>query len=152
MKIRRGGARRASALLIAFVSFWGAEARAEGYTADPLYAAAKLRHYCKACHAVGTMKFITTEDDRELWASLFTERAPRTGKLWAEGIVEVLAWPSDAPPPFDSVMDPPSNRDWMPKGQKRLELAAERDGTTVVRRSIVDALRAELDKTAKSND
>lgn len=109
--------------------------------ADPLFAAAKLREYCKACHAVGTMKFIQSDDDRVLWDGLFADRAPRSGKIWADAIAEVLAWPSDAAPPFDTTMDPPSNRDWMPKGAKRLDLAADTFGGIASRRLILQAIR-----------
>jgi hypothetical protein len=110
--------------------------------ADPLAAAAKLREYCRACHAVGTMKFIQSDDDRVLWDSLFVNTAPHTGKTWAQGIVEVLSWPSDTPPPFDRVMDPPTNRDWMPRGAKRLDLAADVLDGTPVRKMILDAIKA----------
>lgn len=112
--------------------------------ADPLFAAAKLREYCKACHAVGTMKFIQSDDDREFWNALFVERSPRSGKVWAVAISEVLGWPTDVAPPYDRVMDPPSNRDWMPKGAKRLDLAADSEGGTPVRRLILQAITEHL--------
>lgn len=104
--------------------------------ADVAFTVGKLRTYCKACHAIGELRFIHSEDDAEVWNHLFTARAPNSGKLWADGIVEVLSWPSDEPPPFDQLMDPPE-RDWMPRGSKRLHLAADSEGA---RRRIIESL------------
>lgn len=111
---------------------------------DPLLAAAKLRQYCKACHAVGALKFIQSDDDREMWNSLFANRAPKSGKVWAQGIAEVLQWPAETAPPFDQIMDPSGNRDWMPKGAKRLDFATDFIGATSVRRLILQALTEHL--------
>ena len=110
--------------------------------ADSLFAASKLRFYCKACHAIGDLKFIRSDDDAQLWAFLFREKSPHSGKIWADAIAEVLNWPSDVAPPFDPLMDPTHQRDWMPRGSKRLDLAADLDGGASVRREILSALKA----------
>jgi hypothetical protein len=107
--------------------------------ADVAFTVGKLRAYCKACHAIGELRFIHGEDDGEVWNYLFTGRAPNSGKLWADGIVEVLSWPSDKPPPFDQLMAPP-DRDWMPRGSKRLHLAADAENGVPVRRLLIEAL------------
>ena len=82
----------------------------------------KLRTHCQACHAIGNLRFIYSSDNAVVWNDLFSKRAPGTNKLWAEGIIEVLSWPTDQAPPHDQMMDPP-RRDWMPKGAKRNDLA-----------------------------
>lgn len=95
-----------------------------GAAADIPWSVGKLRSYCAACHALGELRFIRSDDDREVWKYLFENRAPHSGKLWADGIREVLDWPTDKAPPFDQMLHAP-DRDWMPKGQKRLRLASD---------------------------
>jgi hypothetical protein len=109
---------------------------------------AKLRTHCQACHAVGSLRFIYSDDNQTVWNELFTRRAPGTGKLWAEGIVEVLSWPSDTPPAHDQPMDPP-NRDWMPKGAKRADLAGDRLENQPARRVIIERLGDELESRSR---
>jgi len=88
--------------------------------------AARLRTFCRACHGVGALRFIRGDDDQVLWRDLFDESAaPGPGGPWAQRIIRVLSWPSDAPPPFNEPLDPP-DRDWMPRGAKRLSLASDR--------------------------
>jgi hypothetical protein len=141
--IRRTGLRLfASAGLAVLMWSSGAASAASEPGAADLVAAAKLRAYCKACHAVGELRFIQSDDDAALWTSLFTERSTRSGTVWAAAISAVLSWPSDAPPPFDPIMDPSANRDWMPRGAKRLDFAADTVDGTPVRRLILERLSA----------
>ena len=89
---------------------------------DTTFTADCLRTYCQACHGLGEMRFIHGDDDETLWSFLLNNRAPRSGKLWIDGIIEVLDWPDGQMPPFDRLLEPPS-RDWMPKGIKRVEMS-----------------------------
>lgn len=93
-------------------------------TAEQALAVQKLRTHCKACHALGELRFLPSEDDSVTWDFVLHERSPRSGKLWVEAIREVLDWPTDDPPPFDQLMAPP-DRDWMPKGYKRIVFARD---------------------------
>ena len=112
-----------------------------GQAADVTFTVRKLRTYCAACHALGELRFIRSEDDREVWDFLFHNRAPNSKKLWAEGISEVLGWPTEAPPAFNQMMKPP-DLDWMPKGKKRLTLASDLDGGVSTRRRILEDLKS----------
>ena len=123
---------------------WQGPARAADDDAGPAFVAAKLRTHCAACHAVGRMRFIWSDDDLEVWNYILANRAPISGKLWGNAIIEVLSWPTDNAPPFDQLMDPSGNRDWMPKGVKRLDLAADRDNGRQVRHMIIETLHAAL--------
>jgi hypothetical protein len=113
------------------------------FDADAKVAIQKMRTYCGACHAVGDLRFIRSDDDAEVWAYLFANRAPNSRKIWAQNIVEVLSWPRDVPPPFDQPMDPGNNRDWMPKGAKRLTFAEDQVGGEATRQLILRKLRAQ---------
>lgn len=99
----------------------------------------RLRTHCQACHAVGNLRFIYSADDTVVWRDLFTRRAPGTNKIWAEGIIEVLSWPTDRAPPYDQMMDP-SGRDWMPKGAKRNDLANDRMDGRSARQVMIEQL------------
>lgn len=101
------------------------------------FAMIKLRTHCTACHGVGDLRFIYSDDDKEFWDYIHTQKAPRSKKLWSEAIREVLTWPSDAPPDFDKPLDPTTGRDWMPKGFKRLELAEDHVGDLSARQFIL---------------
>lgn len=90
---------------------------------DKVTTLASLRKYCKACHAVDTLRFIHTEDDEELWRTLFNEKSPKSGKLWVERIITVLDWPNGVTPPFDQPIS--ADSDWMPKGYKRTLLSED---------------------------
>lgn len=107
---------------------------------------AKLREYCKACHGIGSMRFIWTESDEDLWAYIFVNNAPNRNRLWAESIYEVLNWPSTRPPASFPVMDPPNGRDWMPKGSKRLSFADDTVDSTLVRQIILESLKTGLSR------
>jgi hypothetical protein len=79
----------------------------------------KLRTFCKACHGLGDLRFLKSDDDDRVWRDLFQTASPKSGKIWARAIVEVLSWPTDSPPPADQMMIPP-DRQWMPVGYKRI--------------------------------
>lgn len=102
-----------------------------------------LRKYCGACHAVGALRFIHSENDDELWSYILTHEVPETRKLWAQRIYETLNWPSDSPPPFGQLMEPPLH-DWMPKGVKRLEFASDKTGSIQTRRIILETILSAL--------
>ena len=110
----------------------------------------KIREFCQSCHGVGDARFIKSSNDAEVWAGLFRERAPKSGKIWAEAMIEVLSWPSDAPPPFDSPIQP--GRDWMPKGSKRLALADDTTNNEPTRKVIIKELRRGLAGRRTGND
>lgn len=107
----------------------------------------KIREFCQSCHGVGDARFIKSENDAEVWASLFRERAPKSGKVWAQAMVDVLNWPSDSPPPFDSPIEP--GRDWMPKGSKRLGIAEDSFDGEPTRQVIIRELRRGLSGGAR---
>lgn len=98
-----------------------------------------IRKYCKACHAVDELRFIRSEDNEELWKTIWTEKSPKSGKIWAERIIAVLEWPNGATPPFDQPIS--ADADWMPKGYKRLLLAEDQTEGIPTRKMIVDTLK-----------
>ncbi len=135
----------ALAIGLATVLAWS-RAEAQDVSAPPFDAKAqitvsKLRQFCAACHAVGSLRFIRSEDDNEVWQYIYLNQAPNSRKLWAQNIIDVLNWPSDAPPPFDQPMDPGNNRDWMPKGAKRLSLASDTASGQPTRMLMLEALK-----------
>lgn len=111
--------------------------------ADVAYTVGKLRTYCAACHALGDLRFINSDDDQAVWEYLFHNKSPQSKRLWSEAILDVLDWPSDAAPPFNQMKKPPSE-DWMPKGKKRVYLAADSESGVTARRRIREDLLAEL--------
>lgn len=144
---------RGTLCVLSLVALWGC-GRVEGPKTElksepavfellPLQKTAmqKMRVYCRACHAVGEQRFITSDDDQIVWDYIHAERAPISGKLWSTAIFDVLDWPSDRPPAFDEIMDPINNRDWMPKGVKRMQLADDKVDGVATRRKILEALR-----------
>lgn len=111
---------------------------------DAKWTAGKLRQYCNACHGLGDeLRFIFSDNDEDTWNFIFTNTSPKSGKRWAEMIIKVLDWPSDTPPPFDQMMNPPDD-DWMPKGQKRLQLAEDIVGTYPARKLMLNSLKGNL--------
>ena len=109
-----------------------------------------LRTYCAACHAVGTeLRFLQSDSDEEVWNSLFAEKAP-SGRVWAQEIVRVLSWPSDSPPSFDRMMDPPDH-DWMPKGYARIQFSQAQENGTYLRRRILSNLESALATLTESD-
>lgn len=108
--------------------------------------AAKLREYCKACHGVGSLRFIYDESDETLWRYILTNNVPGKSELWANAIVRVLNWPADSAPAPSPVMDPPSGKDWMPKGSKRLHFAADKINGAPARQYVLEAIQSELAK------
>lgn len=110
-----------------------------GAAADVSWSVGKLRSYCAGCHAIGEVRFIRSDDDNEVWKFLFENRAPKSGKIWAEGIREALNWPTDKAPPVDQMLQPP-DRDWMPKGVKRTRLAADVENGTSARKRLIQEL------------
>jgi hypothetical protein len=102
--------------------------------------AAKLREYCRACHAVGSLRFIYDDSDQNIWTYIHTNNVPGKSERWSDAIVRVLSWPADAAPPPTPIMDPPGGRDWMPKGSKRLHFAAEKVEGLSLRQYIINAI------------
>ena len=101
----------------------------------------KLRTYCAACHALGSVRFIYSDKNEDVWNYISAQKAPRSQKIWKDAIVEVLNWPTNSPPPPSPLMDPANNRDWMPKGSKRIDLANDQEGGTSIRRRIISELQ-----------
>jgi len=106
--------------------------------------AAKLREYCRACHAVGNLRFIYDENDANLWNYILTQNVPLSSELWADAIVRVLSWPTEVAPAPVPLMDPSAGRDWMPKGSKRLHFAAESIEGVTLRQYILKAIDDDL--------
>ncbi len=114
------------------------------HAGDEVLASKKIRQYCFACHASGSRRFIYSESDEEMWDYIFNHHAPGSGKLWAEGIRDVLNWPTNSPPPFNQYMVSPS-QDWMPKGVKRLQLSEEMHEGMPMRQFILETLNQSLE-------
>lgn len=128
------------ALLLELVNSAAADARFyDPLPPEPALAVQKLRTHCKACHGLGELRFLPSENDAETWRFILTERSPRSQKIWAEVIREVLDWPTDEPPPFDQMMVPP-DRDWMPKGYKRIAFSQDSVETELTRRFLLRVL------------
>lgn len=102
----------------------------------------KLRQYCQACHAVEELRFIPSDNNEQMWWTIFNERSPKSGKLWVEAILKVLDWPNDTMPPFQSPISP--GNDWMPKGKKRIDLAKDHVDGIAVRKIILETLKNSL--------
>lgn len=131
-------------LLVFYLNMVAESNPALAVTDSQIQAAAFLRQYCQACHAVGEKRFITSDDDAAVWTFIGSNRLPKNpAKTWAEEIAKVLSWPTDDPPPFDKPMEP--NRDWMPKGGKRLQFANGMMNGQSVRRVILDQLAQSAD-------
>jgi len=99
----------------------------------------KLRQFCGACHAVGDLKFITSDNNQYVWNYIYTNNAPNSQKKWADQIYKVLNWPNGVPPAFDQLMVPP-NQDWMPKGSKRTNFATDKVGDKSTREFILESI------------
>jgi len=119
---------------------------AKSFDANAAVSSSKLREYCRACHAIGNLRFIYDDDDQNLWNHILTTNVPGNTELWADAIVRVLSWPTDIAPAPSPVMDPPSGRDWMPKGSKRLHFAADKIDGVAVRHFVLDAIAEELSR------
>ena len=113
------------------------------YVRNQIFTIQKLRTYCNACHGLGNLRFIRSDDDTEVWDYLFKNKAPTSGKWWSDAIIEVLNWPSDSPPPFDQMLNPP-NKDWMPRGYKRILFSQDVVGSVSSRGIVVEALQRQL--------
>ena len=103
-----------------------------------------LTTYCAACHGIGRLNFLPTEEPADNWAVLFSEISPLSKLKWNVAITQALAWPSNSPPPFDTLRDPQNKRDWMPKGRKRIQISEalikdpiEPSGPTVNARQLI---------------
>ncbi len=135
-------------LVSAFVCVWwmslGSPSllRAEGLDADQAFTISRLRTHCNACHGLGKLRFLWSADDQEVWNYLFTRPAPLAKKLWATAIYEVLDWPGDKMPDFEVPIHP--GKDWMPKGVKRMDLAADNYDGKSSRVRVLQTLKAHL--------
>lgn len=99
------------------------------------FTARKLREYCAACHASGNIRFLTSENDEELWRVMRDERAPLSRKRWVDQIVMLLDWPGGKMP---SIRDEPQ---WMPMGMKRQKLASDRELGRPTREILLESLK-----------
>lgn len=120
-------------------------AHASGATELERAAVQKLRTHCNACHGLGKLRFLWSQDDDAVWHYLLTAQAPVSRKIWAEGIIEVLDWPGGKMPAFDTTL--PSGKDWMPKGIKRVDLATDRLNGRDAREEVLALLRFALSET-----
>jgi len=100
----------------------------------------KMRYYCQGCHGVGALRFIYSDDNSQVWEDLFVRRAPNSGKIWADAIIEVINWPNGIMPGFDEMLNYP-DRDWMPKGVRRVEFSTDSHGDKAVRELIIEVLK-----------
>lgn len=122
-------------MLLLFAS--GALARPVNFYQDQVVQ--KLRTFCTACHGLGELRFLHSDDNADVWEYINTQKAPRSQKLWTSAIREVLTWPSSQPP----TMPISPTKDWMPKGYKRLELADDEIGELSTREFILSVLPTE---------
>ena len=128
--------KRAFLILIVYAgNSWGT---VDMLTPPQVFAMQKLRQYCLACHGLGKLRFIYSENPVELWNYIQNERSPKSQALWVDEIYRVLSWPSNSAPPFDQMMT--ADRDWMPKGKKRLDLSTDQEDGYFARQAIVDVL------------
>lgn len=125
-------------VLLALVAGSAISTAANAVTAEQMQSVDILRQYCQACHAVGDKRFIVDDDNEIVWEFIQTQKAPQSKILWRDAIMKVLNWPSDAAPPFNIPME--TNRDWMPKGGKRLQFSAGTIEGQTVRSFILDHL------------
>lgn len=110
-----------------------------GLADDQAIVAEKLLKYCRACHGLGTLRFLPSTETEHIWATLTTEYVPNTTILWKDAIIGALSWPTAMPPAAGSMRVP--GKEWMPKGIKRLELAADSIEAESARLFILRALK-----------
>lgn len=101
----------------------------------------KIRTHCNSCHGVGPLRFIYSSNDEEVWSYIKDTIVPNSDKRWVEAIIDVLSWPTDAAPRFDVWRLPSENKDWMPKGVKRLQLAEDMTDGISTRRIMLQVLQ-----------
>ncbi len=112
--------------------------------ADVAYTVGKLRKYCAACHGLGDLRFIHSDDDEVVWDFILHNPSPKSKRRWADAILDVLDWPTDNPPPFTQLKKPPSE-DWMPRGKKRLDFAADYESGMPARRRMREDIQLARD-------
>lgn len=76
-----------------------------------------LNKYCRSCHGVGRLRFFFTESPKEFFESIKAEQSPKSQSLWVDAMIDVLSWPTELTPSFESQRSP--SGDWMPIGAKR---------------------------------
>ncbi len=108
----------------------------------PTVALEAFRSHCKACHAIGDLKFLSNETEDTLWERLFTDKVPGKERLWATAIVRVLAWPPGPPPAQTAELE--SGVRWMPLGSSRIKLAQSTIGGVATREALLARLKHEL--------
>lgn len=119
--------------------FLSVQSFSEPLTPSQALTCSKLRQYCQACHALGELRFIYSDNNEELWREISYGISPKSKMIWKRKIYEVLNWPTDAPPSFQEPMS--ASGDWMPKGIKRLDLANDKTDGTFTRRIMLETLK-----------
>ena len=119
--------------------FLSALSFSDSLTPSQTFTCVKLRQYCQACHGLGELRFIYSENNEDLWKEISYGISPKSKMVWKRKIYEVLNWPSDAPPSFQEPMS--AGSDWMPKGIKRLDLANDKTNGTSTRRIMLETLK-----------
>ena len=106
-----------------------------------LLTASKLRTFCASCHGLGPLRFIYSGSDAELWNYITHTNAPHSTKVWADVIFDAINWPHDSPPAVGDLRDPAQNRDWMPKGFKRVQFSEDITDDQSTRRLMLQTIR-----------
>ena len=78
--------------------------------------------YCSSCHATSELNFLPDHlIETDIIAALFIEKAPRSKKIWASSMVEVLSWPEDKIFSFETEKLDETRR-FMPLGAKKFAM------------------------------
>jgi hypothetical protein len=98
-----------------------------------------MRTYCQSCHALGNVRFITSEDNGMVWRYILSEQV-RPSVTWAQAIIAALDWSTLDP---DSLVDPrETGKSWMPIGSKRYTIVERMIGDQDAREYILEHLRS----------
>jgi hypothetical protein len=99
-----------------------------------------ITKYCQACHAVGDIRFINSEDPEIVWEDIFVVMGPYKVP-WATVIYDRLNWPVDDP---EKLFKPAHGSDWMPLGSKRYDIVDQKINGESARKYLLAALAEEL--------
>jgi hypothetical protein len=129
----------ALATLLAAAAPTGAAGRGGPLSPEESLAAEALLHYCRACHGVGALRFIRSNELDVVWQTVQTETVPGSPTLWRDAIAAALDWPQDSPPAPGTQRLP--GKEWMPKGVMREAIAHDVLGEETARVFLLRMLR-----------
>lgn len=112
-----------------------------GMTDEQFITIKALDENCRACHGLGDIRFIYSDSHRVNWEYLKVAMFD-SKKTWLEVVYDVLDWPTDEAPEFDSKRR--GSKQWMPIGAKRLHLADEMVDGKSLRKTMLETIQKEL--------